>query len=1052
MCSWFHYHRALATVWLAFGVFASWSVTQSCWGDSFEQQIIPLLKQHCVVCHSTEKAEGELDLERFLTTQNLFEDPAIWESVAEQVSTKQMPPKEKPALSLNEQDTLLSWVESALEKIAIAQQGDPGPVVLRRLSNAEYTYTIRDLTGLQGLDPAKEFPVDGAAGEGFTNVGAALVMSPALITKYMDAAKAIASHVMLLPKGIRFSEAISERDRTEEILAKIRAIYRDHTDAGGATAVNLQGIQFATNEGGRLPVNRYLEALVQEREPLQSGSQTFESLAVNRKLSAKYLRLLWSKLHENTSSFLMKSFQEKWQQRQLTIQDIEPWQNTLWRFTSVGHIGKVNGPKLWQEPASPLVTEQEHRFKLASTDGVSDIVVYLDVTTAMDGEQPLFAIWENLRIVAPDQPDVPLDELREKIAESKDRPEDVDPNREYGVDESKFRRRPHAPGHTKNSLVVESPSRIEVRLPGWFVQGAELVATGRLHPGGGQTGAVQMQMLSAEQATTVPHRSSTRLVPQHPVLISEGPARALLEDAFDDFRQTFPIALCYPKIVPVDEVVTLSLFYREDHHLKRLVLDDAESLYLDQLWDDLLFVSEAPLKQVDAFDQLYQYATQDADPSVFEPLREPITRAADDFRKLQIEAESRQLESVIDFASLAWRRPTHPDENASLRSLYKSLRDQDLSHESAVRMLVARLFVSPDFLYRREKAESKQEAAPVSDFELATRLSYFLWSSSPDPVLRSIAAEGQLHQPEVLRAQVRRMLGDDRARRLALEFGCQWLGVRDIATMDEKSERHFPTFHLVRSAMQEEATLFFTDLFQRNGSVLSLIDAKHTFVNRALADHYGFAVTSDEWTRVSLDDHRERGGVLGFASTLSKQSGASRTSPILRGYWVSEVLLGERLPKPPKGVPVLPEETKQGLTERQMTQRHSSDERCAHCHQRIDPIGFALEGFDAIGRARSKDAVGQSIDTRATLFDGTQLEGFVGLKEYLLKERRDDFLRQFCRKLLGYALGRSVQLSDKPLLDTMQIKLRENNYQVHTAIELIVTSPQFQQIRAAEPF
>ncbi|MCB1079066.1 MAG: DUF1588 domain-containing protein, partial [Verrucomicrobiae bacterium] len=177
---------------------------------------------------------------------------------------------------------------------------------------------------------------------------------------------------------------------------------------------------------------------------------------------------------------------------------------------------------------------------------------------------------------------------------------------------------------------------------------------------------------------------------------------------------------------------------------------------------------------------------------------------------------------------------------------------------------------------------------------------------------------------------------------------------------------------------------------------------------------------------------------------LAKHSGASLTSPILRGNWLSEVILEEKLPKPPKGVPVLPDEAPDGLTERQLIERHSSDPACARCHDRIDPLGFALEGFDAIGRARS------GTDTRVTLVDGTQFEGLEGLRNWLLEDRRDAFLRQFCRKLLGYALGRSAQLSDRPLIDSMLAKLESNSYKIGSAIEQVVLSPQFREVRGRD--
>jgi hypothetical protein len=220
-----------------------------------------------------------------------------------------------------------------------------------------------------------------------------------------------------------------------------------------------------------------------------------------------------------------------------------------------------------------------------------------------------------------------------------------------------------------------------------------------------------------------------------------------------------------------------------------------------------------------------------------------------------------------------------------------------------------------------------------------------------------------------------------------------------------------------------------------------------------LAQYYGIpGVTGPEWRRVDGVKKFARGGVLAQATTLAKQSGASRTSPILRGNWISEVLLGERLPKPPKGVPPLPDDeaATEGLTMRQLVEKHVSDSKCAICHRRIDPYGFSLEAFDAIGGHREKDLGDRPIDTHVKTMDGTEFDGLDGLRDYLLTKRRDAFLHQFCRKLLGYALGRTVQLSDEPLLTEMQTRLAAKDYNVNAAIESIVRSSQFREIRGME--
>jgi hypothetical protein len=364
---------------------------------------------------------------------------------------------------------------------------------------------------------------------------------------------------------------------------------------------------------------------------------------------------------------------------------------------------------------------------------------------------------------------------------------------------------------------------------------------------------------------------------------------------------------------------------------------------------------------------------------------------------------------------------------------------------------LARVLIAPAFLYHLEEPGPGTTQRPVSDYELANRLSYFLWSSLPDEKLLRIAAAGELHKDDVLRSQLHRMLRDPRTRRLAHEFGGQWLHIHDFARHDEKSERHFPTFSALRESMSEESIRYFTDFFQNNGSVLSLLDADHTFLNEDLAKHYGIPnVTGADWRRVDDVRRYSRGGILTQATTLATQSGASRTSPILRGNWLSEVVLGEKLPRPPKNVPQLAETPPDGLTERQLIEKHSSDPACAKCHTRIDPLGFALENFDAIGRYRTVDAAGLPIDARTQLADGTPMAGLDGLRTYLLTTRRDAFVRQFSRKLLGYALGRATQLSDEPLLDAMQSELGRQDYRVSVALEAVVLSRQFREIRGRD--
>jgi hypothetical protein len=231
------------------------------------------------------------------------------------------------------------------------------------------------------------------------------------------------------------------------------------------------------------------------------------------------------------------------------------------------------------------------------------------------------------------------------------------------------------------------------------------------------------------------------------------------------------------------------------------------------------------------------------------------------------------------------------------------------------------------------------------------------------------------------------------------------------------------------------------------------VDADDTFLNETLAKHYGIpGVTGPQWRRVSGVKKYGRGGILGLASVQTKEAGASRTSPVLRGNWVVETLLGEKLPRPPANVPKLPEDERNndGLTMRQLVMKHTSVPECAVCHVRIDPFGFALERYDPIGRWRDKDLGGLPVDARAKLKDGTEFDGIHGLRNYLLTKKKDVIVRLFCRRLLGYALGRSVTLSDQPLIDEMIAELNRNDGRLSAAVLTIVRSSQFRMIRGSE--
>ena len=1057
-------------------------------GVRYDREVRPLIGQFCQNCHSTALRTGELDLERFGSMAEVRSDSGAWVKVADMLERGEMPPEGSSQLRPGQKQAVMEWVKGYLRAESLANAGDPGPVVLRRLNNAEYTYTVQDLTGVE-LDPTREFPTDSAAGEGFTNAGNALVMSPGLLQKYLDAGKAIAQHAVLLPDGFRFSLQKTRRDWTDEILAEIRQFYGRFTEVrklGVGSEVGNVNVHGNSRIGlsGVLPLRKYFAAVLAERQALRSGRKTIPTVARQSGLNARYLGRLWNSLNGVAPSPLMDDLRARWRgagpsDAAALTSAVAAWQRALWTFGPVGLIGRTGGPKRWMEPVDPLVFEQYLCVSIPPRppdrrDG--EVLVSLVVTDAGDGNEDDLVVLERPRLVRVGQPDLLLREIRD-LSRGLGEPESGQSSvgeAEWGLDPARFGRHPNGKAIHADSLVVRAPAVIPIRLPASLASGRDLVARAVVDEETGRQASVQVELVLGEAVetsgllvsrTSVLYSSVSQVFSDRrdlsfsrPILVAEaGGARQRIQAALDDYRSLFPAALCFTQIVPVDEILTLHLFYREDDHLSRLMLDSRQRARLDRLWEELRFVSHSPFQRVTALDLLLEAMVGNGrrDRSQYLallPLRPPINRGADTFRRELVDAEPRQMATLVEFAGRAYRRPLTRPEVEELHGLYSRLRQQELSHDEAFRLTLARVFVASPFLYRLEKAPP-QAAAEVSDWELASRLSYFLWSSQPDRELRALAAQGRLQSPEVLVWQARRMLADARVRRLATEFACQWLHIYDFDQTEEKSEKYFPEFADIRGDMYEESIRFFADLFQRDASLLSLFNADHTFVNRRLAEFYGIeGVQGEDWQRIQVAQEHGRGGILALGTTLSKQSGASRTSPILRGNWISEVLLGEKLPRPPPDVPELPpdENATEGLTLRQLVALHTSEPGCASCHRRIDPFGFALEGFDAIGRRRNRDMAGRPLDTRTTLPDGSEVEGLAGLRNYLLEHRREEVLRQFCRKLLGYAIGRELKLSDQPLVTEMLERLAQNDYRFSVVVETVVRSRQFREIRGRD--
>ena len=406
---------------------------------------------------------------------------------------------------------------------------------------------------------------------------------------------------------------------------------------------------------------------------------------------------------------------------------------------------------------------------------------------------------------------------------------------------------------------------------------------------------------------------------------------------------------------------------------------------------------------------------------------------------------------VRHLASTAFRRPVSGDEVKGLVGFYEQGRKEG-DFESGIRSALQAVLASPQFIFRLERAPAGLKAGQtyrISDIDLASRLSYFLWSTVPDKELVDLALKNQLRAPGVLEAQVKRMLKDERATSLATRFASLWLRLQDLDKIHPDALT-FPAFdHTLVEAMRRETELLFETLVKEDGRVLDILDADYTFVNERLARHYGLPnITGDFFRRVKVTDENRR-GLLGHGSVLMMTSVADRTSPVLRGKWVMEVLLASPPPAPPPNVPTL-EETKgvaeaRLLTVRERMEQHRANPACTSCHRVIDPLGLALENFDVTGQWRIKDG-GSPIDPAGTLYDGSQISGPVGLRQALLK-RSDVVLTSFTESMMTYAVGRRVETFDMPTVRKIVTNGKKSNYRMSSFIMGIINSPAFQMSR-----
>ncbi len=1002
----------------------------------------PLFEKYCSQCHNAEKEEGHLNLEQYKTYEAFTSNHELLEHLEWVLSSEEMPPMKSAQPTQPERESMLALVEQSLASLTNAQPNDPGVVVMPRMNMNEYDYVVRDLTGLD-LALGQYLTADGVGGEGFLNVGANQMMSVGQFEGFLSTAKKLLNHARFIPGGSVFwsPAPLNPVNNDAELKKETVAAWEEWHTVRKQALIGAHEAKLKRQLG--MVWEAYAEAAWQyyHRAAFGLPEATYEQVAGAYEvplfpgaLEMTYRLLTRDPTLPGADKLLKNPFYtefiRQWEaipgprgqdpaQQRAAFKSLAKWRELASATNDFG-----SGAKEGDLDIPPKNKEEKQALRGLYHKGEPQLAVDLD--KAKDGRVYL--------AVAP-------------IFGSSFMPPVV-----FG----------------KGEFVMQDGSRQPWQriLDGFENQDGAPVAFGQ-----GATGAA----LGADEVGLTPPGYLAFEVPAkakelHVEMVYADPKAegiaAVRVAPFDappaDYFETFRGRRWVGRRTPAFSGRLAEL-------AEHLAVMDSTNTGYTRLRDGLPWVGEDPAMleffgvQVPKSNwsnrlALFALSAGDIRRNLTEDQQAELDRLRTQLAMVQAAAklepgvvDQKAVELIGMMAGRLWRRPPSQEEVQQLAALYQTDRAAGLCYEQAIKTPLTALLVAPSFLYRFTEAQGKPEPYPLSDPELATRLAFVLWGSLPDDELLRVAYQNQLANPEMLRAQIERMIRDPRARNFIEEFTGMWLGFAGFSQFGGPDAEKYKEFDDdLKVAMHEEAVAFFLDLLRSDKPVTLAFDADYTFLNERLAKHYNIdGVQGDEMRLVKLDTD-QRGGIFGMGTFLTKYSAPLRTSPVHRGIWLYEKVLGLPIPEPPPNVPLLSDEEVDGTgkTVAQQLAQHREDPACSSCHERFDPLGVALENYDPIGKWRTTTG-GQPVDARGAFLTGQVIEGLPALQAYM-GERRQFFIENFCRKLLGYTLGRALLPTDKPVLEAMMQALETNGYQFRAALETAIFSPQFRMRRDEE--
>ena len=1043
-----------------------------------------IFQQYCFQCHGTDFSQAGINLEQMTAKESFDETFQKWEKVAAALEQKIMPPKGMPQPSDAEREEAITWIRAELKAFVKKHDGDPGRVTVRRLTSGEYGYTIKDLTGLDlkvGIDSAS----DSAGGEGFTNFGDVQFMQDANLQRYLEAAKIIADHAVIGSGPLDFFPQPGKTGFELSAITRIREIYAAH---GFRTVSGEGGRPFGLEKYGKA---LYVSWHYKHRAALGEANLSLKQLAAREGITSSLAEHIWQVMNKSSLGYPSSEVVSRW--RKLPVPEtkseasvkaaragceeiqkfIVTWPSWLFARGDVAAGGAGDESPL-EFSDRTLNVKPVHRFAYVRGGGRGPVQpgpakIYLNVSTVNPamGEKPVI-IWRNLTIgFRPIKPRVAvkagesavvlaeeaeaLANLRRGILPPGERKTLRAMVSEETAGRLNFGKSPDGTHLGPDDFASEGSVMFEVPMPeGRFSlnmqveaelgsnrdQVVRIVISDRADgmTRGQPTRALVGDMKSpAYQAFRAGIMEFASILPPN----SHGePTPADKDPVPDPFDNTY-------NVPEHDEFIQKVKYHRDDRFVVENLIDAATRGQLDHAWNDLYSSFEYHdnylrlLAKHYGFD-LKEKGIANLDKSLIKTLPSEMQKYVITLRAhylsvlaAQKAARAGHVSDCLEFAARAWRRPLTEKERQSLRAFYAKTISSDPDHRQAIRALLVRILIAPQFLYRVEQdatsvnpAPERSQINPLSDWEVASRLSYFLWSSIPDDELRRAAGAGELSNPQGIQRQAKRMLADPKARRLSTEFFGQWLGFYNFDEHKGVDTSRFTEFtDAVKEAMYDEAVSFFEHVIRKDRPVREILFADYTFLNRELAKFYGVKREVNSTEKAELVEGVNafhRGGLLRLGAVLTTTSAPLRTSPVKRGDWVLRRILGTAVPPPPADAGSIPADDKLfgGLTVKARLEQHKRNASCANCHLRIDPLGFPLEHYDPTGRWRERYPDGKPIEDSGMLADKTEIAGVGGLLKYM-ESKDEQFRKTLSHKLVGYALGRMVLASDLPLIDRM---------------------------------